>query len=103
MREYNKLVRDRIPEIIGAHGKAYETRILDDVEYQGALDEKLREELAEYEASGDLSELADLVEVVLAIVQHKGVTIEDFERIRLEKQKKRGGFKDKVLLVRAEE
>ena len=57
---YNKLVRDRIPEIIEADGRKCETVILSDEEYIAALDKKLSEELAEYLESGSLEELADL-------------------------------------------
>ena len=49
MKEFNKLVRDRIPEIIEKNGQNAYTRILTDVEYKNALEEKLKEELFEEE------------------------------------------------------
>ncbi|MFK4345009.1 MULTISPECIES: nucleoside triphosphate pyrophosphohydrolase [unclassified Paenibacillus] len=106
MKEYNKLVRDKIPVIIEASGKKAEMRVLDDAEYKKMLDVKLQEELYEYitavEEKDQVAELADLVEVVYAILDNKGISIEEFELVRLEKKKKRGGFGEKFLLVKVE-
>ncbi len=96
---YNKLVRDRIPEIIRAKGGNCSTRILSDDEYADALDRKLGEELAEYLGSHDPEELADLLEVIYACAALQGLCPADLERIRAEKAAKRGGFEDKILLV----
>ena len=63
---YNKLVRDKIPEIIEASGKTCETEILSDKEYLQMLDKKLGEELAEYYKEQNIEELADLLEVLYA-------------------------------------
>ena len=95
---YHKLIRDRIPELILGQGKRCETRILDKAEFEKALDQKLQEELAEYLVDGTLEELADLVEVVRAIVAVRGLSWEDFERVRLEKREKRGGFEQRIWL-----
>ena len=96
---YKKLVRDKIPEIIKQkeHKEAI-VRILDDNEYLFELNRKIKEELNEYLESGDIVELADLEEVLRAILDSKGVTYEEFEKIRQEKVKKRGAFKDKIYL-----
>lgn len=99
---YNKLVRDKIPEIIEAQGKHCEIRRLDDGEYKLELDRKLHEELEEYLASGSVEELADLMEVVLTIVKAKGLTVKEFEKMRIEKKEERGGFEERVLLVKVE-
>ena len=96
---YNKLVRDRIPEIIRAKGGACKTRILSDKEYKDALDKKLGEELAEYLDSHDPEELADLLEVIYACAALQSLSPADLERIRADKADKRGGFKDKILLI----
>ncbi len=96
---YNKLVRDKIPEIIERNeGRSCKTRILDDEEYLFELNKKIQEELAEYLESGEIEELADLEEVLRAILDSKGVSYEEFERIRLEKVNKRGAFKDRIYL-----
>ena len=96
---YNKLVRDRIPEIIRAKGGACKTRILSDEEYKNALDKKLGEELAEYLNSHDPEELADLLELIQAATIARGYTLEELESVRAEKAKKRGGFEQKIFLI----
>ena len=96
---YKKLVRDKIPEIIMLNeGRSCITRTLNNEEYLFELNKKIKEELAEYLESGDIEELADLEEVLRAILDNKGVTYEEFEKIRLEKVKKRGAFKNKIYL-----
>jgi predicted house-cleaning noncanonical NTP pyrophosphatase (MazG superfamily) len=102
---YNKLIRDKIPQIIAATGKKAEIRIMDEEEYTQMLNVKLQEELDEYivaDGSDQISELADLVEVVYAIIDNHGINIEEFEKVRLEKQDKRGGFNERLLLVKVE-
>ncbi len=96
---YNKLVRDRIPEIIESKGGTYTTRILSDEEYAQKLDQKLGEELAEYLASHDPEELADLLEVIYACGARQGYSPADLERIRADKAAARGGFEKKILLI----
>ena len=95
---YNKLVRDKIPEIIKASGKTCETEILSDDEYLQMLDKKLDEELAEYHQEQNIEELADLLEVLYAIAKARGYSIEELEQVRVDKQKARGGFDKKILL-----
>ena len=102
MIQYNKLVRDRIPEIIAAQGKRVSVRTLEDAEYRAMLTAKLAEELAEYNASGEIAELADLVEVVAAICSAEGVTWEQFEAVRAAKREERGGFANRILLIEAD-
>lgn len=95
---YNKLVRDKIPEIIEASGKSCEIEILSDEEYLQRLDAKLDEELAEYHQEQNIEELADLLEVLYATAKARGYSIEELEQVRVEKQKARGGFDNKILL-----
>ncbi|PEA55020.1 phosphoribosyl-ATP pyrophosphohydrolase [Bacillus pseudomycoides] len=89
---YNKLVRDRIPKIIEKTGKTCTTRILDEKEYIEEIRKKIQEELAEYvEAETPehrLEELADLLELVNALAQYQGVTLEDVEKVRKAKEEK---------------
>ena len=96
--EYNKLVRDRIPEIIEASGKTCKTEILSDEEYLKLVDAKLDEELAEYHKDQNIEELADLIEVIYAAAKTRGYTLDELERVRAEKAAKRGGFERKILL-----
>lgn len=95
---YNKLVRDCIPEIIESDGKTCTTEVLPDDHYLQMLDAKLDEELAEYQESKSLEELADLLEVMRAVVKARGWTWEQLEQVRQEKAAKRGGFEQKILL-----
>ena len=103
MKIYNKLVRDRIPEIILSSSRKPITSVLDKDNYKKELDKKLQEELQEYLKDDNVEELADLVEVVYAILDFKNVTIQKFERIRNEKVTQRGAFKDRIFLERVEE
>ena len=104
VKEYHKLVRDRIPEIIEADGKKCEVRKLDDdQEYLLELNRKLQEELAEYQESGAVEELTDLVEVAQAIVRLKGISQGKFEEMMAQKREERGGFEERVYLVKVEE
>ena len=95
---YNKLVRDKIPEIIEESGKTCEIEILSDEGYLQMLDKKLDEELAEYHQEQNIEELADLLEVLYATAKARGYSIEELEQVRVEKQEVRGGFDKKILL-----
>ena len=95
---YNKLVRDKIPEIITASGKTCEIEILSDEAYLQMLDKKLDEELAEYHKDQNIEELADLLEVLYAVTKARGYSLEELYQVRDEKQKSRGGFDRKILL-----
>lgn len=103
--QYNKLVRDLIPDIIAASGKTCTVSILFDADYITMLDAKLNEELAEYQESKSMEELADLLEVIRAVAAARGSSIDKVELIRQEKATKRGGFEKRLLLtkVRSEE
>lgn len=97
-KKYNKLVRDRIPEIIEASGKNCTIEILSDEEYLCMVDAKLDEELAEYHKDQNIEELADLIEVIHAATKARGYTLEQLEAVRDEKAVKRGAFDKKILL-----
>ena len=96
--KYNKLVRDRIPEIIEASGKSCVTEILSDKAYLRLVDAKLDEELAEYHSDQTIEELADLLEVIYAAAMARGYSLEQLEAGRAEKAAKRGAFTKKILL-----
>ncbi len=95
---YNKLVRDRIPEIIESSGKTCSTEILSPEDYLRMIDAKLDEELAEYHKDQNIEELADLLEVIHAATIARGYTLEALEQIRAEKAARRGGFEKRILL-----
>ena len=98
MKIYNKLVRDNIPQIIEQSGKSCKTRVLNDDEYLTQLNAKLNEEFAEYVQSGEVEELADIVEVALALAAAKGVSHAKFDEIRAQKARKNGKFDQKLFL-----
>jgi predicted house-cleaning noncanonical NTP pyrophosphatase (MazG superfamily) len=104
---YNKLVRDRIPEVITRKGKKCSTRILDNEEYTKELKKKSFEELEEYvKAQTDeeaIEELADILEILHALAKVHGSTMRDVDEIRKSKAEKRGGFRDKVFLIEVED
>lgn len=98
---YGKLVRDKIPDIIKQNGEEPITRILSDGEYKKELEKKLLEECKEVLESSDesrLEELADLLEVMLALGRLQGKTFEDIIRICEQKRLKRGAFEEKIYL-----
>ena len=81
MKIYNKLVRDKITDIIEADGRIAKYRILDD---------------------NNIEELADIVEVIYGILNSMNVSINEFERIRINKQEERGAFEKKIYLEESE-
>ncbi len=95
---YNKLVRDKIPEIIEKSGKTCTVETLADEKYITMLDEKLNEELAEYQESKSLEELADLLEVMGAVVKARGYSWDELTEARKKKREARGGFEKRLLL-----
>ena len=96
---YQKLVRDRIPEIIAQDGFVPHVRVLDDGEYLLELRRKLQEEVNEFSESGDLEEIADILEVVYAICSAKGCSEDEIHEIRAQKRRRRGGFEQKLFLI----
>lgn len=99
MIEYDKLIRDRIPEIIEKSGKKCIVEVMDDETYIQYLDQKLNEELAEYQADKSLEELADLLEVMYAVAAARGYSVAELESVRKEKAEKRGGFEKRLRLI----
>lgn len=99
---YNKLVRDRIPEIIRADGKRLKSRVLDDAEHLAALLKKLEEEVAELAEARNIEEPADVHEVLIALTEALGIDPNELEKTRLHKAVERGGFKRKIFLEEVE-
>lgn len=97
---YNKLIRDRIKEIMLSKGCKPVTRTLSDEEYASELDKKLVEEVNEYVESKEVMELVDIEEIIRAILQLRGISYNEFENMRNEKVLKRGAFNNRVFLER---
>lgn len=98
---YNKLVRDRIPEIIEKSGAKAVIEILSDEEFKVYLERKLDEEVAEFHESKSMEELADILEVVSALCRAYGYHIENMRAKQFQKLVERGGFTQKILLIEA--
>ena len=99
---YNKLVRDKIPEIIKNNNGEPITRVLDDIEYKQELEKKLYEEYLEVLDSNNfedrIEELADMLEIIKALSKLENKTLEDIIEVANQKQIKRGGFEEKIYL-----
>lgn len=91
-----KLVRDKIPQIIKDAGKTPILEILTDEEYLKELDKKLNEEVAEYQEDKSLEEMADILEVLYAICEVRGYSVEQLMQMKVKKQEERGGFSEKI-------
>ncbi len=98
LKKYNKLVRDKIPEIIEQDGRKVVCHVLSEEEYVAELDKKLSEEVNEYKEDKNLEEMADVLEVLYSICQARGYTIKELEAKRKEKANARGGFQEKIFL-----
>ncbi len=96
MENYNKLVRDKIPEILDEKGVSYERRTASPEEYKAELIKKLGEEAAEFIADPSPEELADIMEVIEAL--RKLPEYSNVEDVRAKKLQERGGFKDRIIL-----
>jgi predicted house-cleaning noncanonical NTP pyrophosphatase (MazG superfamily) len=101
--KYNKLVRDRIPEILAQAGYTYETTTMDEQEYQQALREKLVEEAQEAASASEtqqlITELADIYEVIDTLMSENNIAT---ERVRAEQERRRqerGGFSQRLRLL----
>ena len=96
---YNKAVRDKIPEIIKKDGHECKVQTLSDSEFLSKLEEKLVEELQEYQESKSVEELADILEVIYRIAQLRGTSKEHFEEIRAKKADDKGKFENNLFLI----
>lgn len=101
---YNKLVRDKIPdEINNIEGRKANYKILSNEEYLIELDKKLLEEAHEFIEEHSVEELADLIEVISAIMKFKNISLDDVEKARKSKKDKKGKFDRKIYLIDVEQ
>ena len=100
-RIYNKLVRDKIPNIIEEKGETPVIKTLDAIEYKKELEKKLYEEYKEViEATGEeyIEELADMLEVIRTLAKLENKSLDDVILIADKKKEKRGAFDKKIFL-----
>lgn len=96
--KYNKLIRDKIPEIIASKGGRSTVHVASEAEYRTKLREKLTEEVEEYLRDENREELADILEVVYALAELGGFGREQIEGLRQKKVEERGGFSQRLIL-----
>ena len=101
--KYNKLVRDRIPELIEESGRKQISRTLNEDEYEQALMDKIVEEIEEYRVSKNEEEIADIYEVVDCLVKLKDYEPMHIDYLRLIKREARGSFHKRILLEEVED
>lgn len=99
---HDKLVRDRIPEIIKQNGDRATIHIASDKEYKQKLKDKLKEEVDEFLESNESDELVDLLEVIYALGDLSKTGKAELEKLRKEKESKRGSFKKRIILEKTE-
>lgn len=104
---YNKLVRDKILDIIQADGLKYNARILESSELLKEVKAKMIEEAKEFHGTDNVQEsveeLADILELVHTAIGALGVSYEELEVIRGQKKAKRGGFEKAIYLIDVED
>lgn len=100
---YNKLIRDKNVKLMEDKGCKVTYEILDEKRYGQELDKKLKEEVGEYLEDYSIEEMADVMEVIYAILKYRGITMEEVDKVRLDKQKRKGGFERRVYLKEVEE
>ena len=100
---YNKLIRDNNVKLMENKGCKVTYEILDDKRYGQELDKKLQEEVSEYLADYSVEEMADVMEVIYAMLDFRGITMEEVEKVRLNKRNFKGAFKNKIFLKDVEE
>jgi len=106
MPTYNKLVRDKILDIIKSKGQIAKYRQLEEREYHQELKRKLQEEVNEYLTAEDnhkaIEELADILEVIYALASVNGHTMSFLNETCNRKRAERGGFENRILLIEVE-
>jgi predicted house-cleaning noncanonical NTP pyrophosphatase (MazG superfamily) len=99
MTTFNKVIRDKIPEIIQKDGYTCNIQTLSDEKFLLEIEKKLSEEVTEYQNDKNPEELADILEVIYKIAQLKGVSKEELEKIRIKKLQNKGGFEKNLFLI----
>lgn len=99
---YNKLVRDKIPEIIERSGRTSRVRVLSQEDFLNALNHKLKEEADEFIENPCEEEIADLLEVIDALIAANGFNLESIMQVKSAKKAERGGFEQFLMLESVE-
>ena len=103
-RVYNKLIRDKVPELMDANGEESEYYIFpEDADYENEVILKLQEETGEYLYSKDKEELADMLEVLMELARIRDIPFSEVEEMRKKKLETKGGFTKRLFLIRVRE
>jgi predicted house-cleaning noncanonical NTP pyrophosphatase (MazG superfamily) len=97
---YNKLVRDKIPEVIERTGKKVSSHIAGELEYKEELFKKVYEELEEFKENPSAEEMADIFEVLEGLIKAYNIEMNDVFDIKEEKVRERGAFDERIILER---
>ena len=103
MAEFNKVIRDKIPEIIQKDGHTCNVQVISDEKFLLEIEKKLSEEVTEYQNDKTPEELADILEVIYKIAQLKGISKDELEKIRVKKLQDSGGFDKNLFLIDSSE
>lgn len=101
--KHDKLVRDRIPELIKESGEEPVVHCADDEEYEERLYDKLEEEVQELQEDRDVEELIDIAEVIDALIKYHKIPPDEFQRLKEKKAKDSGSFDDRIVLEEVKE
>ena len=101
-KSYNKLVRDKVPELIKESGRQYKIKKLDDKEFYNALIDKIIEEIEEFRLSDNEEEIADIYEILDHLVKLNEYEPMHIDYLRLIKREARGSFDERVFLLEVE-
>lgn len=100
-KQYNKLVRDHFPELMMEKGREIDFEVMEGTQYSEKLMEKFNEEVEKFTKAGTdrlLSEIIDLLEIIYAIAEHRGITESEVEFMRQLKKTRSGGFRKRIML-----
>ena len=100
---YNKLIRDNNVRIMQEKGCKVTYEILNDKRYGEELDKKLKEEVEEFLDDYSVEEMADVMEVIYAILKYRNISMEELEKVRLAKRERKGAFEKRIFLKDVEE
>ncbi len=98
MKKVIKLARDHMPEIIKKNNFKATFYVADEAEYRRRLREKLQEEVNEYIEDNTTEELADIIEVIYALAQNDGISLDQLEAVRKKKAQERGAFQKRLII-----
>ena len=93
-----KLVRDRIPDIIRKEGNVPLTRRAEAEEAKSLVIAKMYEEVGEFADEPSLEEAADVYHVFMAMIRVHGMTYDQVIKAAVEKANQKGRFHDLIVL-----